>query len=164
MVTIVPATLGWVLGGDGVAGGRGADPVDARTATVASPSHPVIPPSNWRRVITREELVAAGADGAFLREHLGSADRLPVLLSLSRDVFSQSGRYADGWSGGDAGRVSYDDEGRLVLTSSSSGCPGCVLALDWRLEPGELHLGDATGMLDPIDRVVYVGTWQSADD
>jgi hypothetical protein len=156
------AALGWLLGGGGPSGGRGVDPVDAPSTTLTAP-HPAIPASNWRKVVTRDELAAAGADQAFLREHLGSARRMPVLLSFSQDVFSQSARYAEGWSGGDAGRVSYDDEGRLVLTSSSTECFGCEFTLDWRLEPGELHLSDATGALDPVDRVMYLGTWRSAD-
>jgi hypothetical protein len=158
------AALGWMLGGQGAPGGRGADVVDSPSPTRAHPAGAVIPPSNWRRVVTREQLVRAGADDAFLREHLGSADRLPLLLALSQDVFSQSGRYAGGWRGGDAGRVSYDDQGRLVLTSSSTGCFRCVLTFDWRIEePGELLLSDATGELDPIDRVMYAGSWRSAD-
>lgn len=156
------AALGWLLSGQGSTGGRGVDPADAPT-TLSSPSHPVIPASNWRKVVTRDELVAAGEDPGSLREHLGSAEQMPVLLALSQDVFSQSARYAGGWSGGDAGRVSYDDEGRLVLTSSSTGCFRCVFTLDWRLEAGELHLSDATGALDPVDRVMYLGTWRSAD-
>jgi hypothetical protein len=155
--------LGWLLGGQGTGEGRGVDPADAPTATLSSPAHTVIPASNWRKVVTRDELVAAGADRAFLREHLGPARQMPVLLALSQDVFSQSARYAGGWSGGDAGTVSYDDKGRLVLTSSSTGCFGCVFTLDWRLEPSGLHLSDATGALDPIDRVIYLGTWKDAD-
>lgn len=156
------ATVGWLLSGGGPSGGRGVDPVD-QTSIARTPPHPVIPASNWRKVVTRDELAAAGADQAFLREHLGSAWRMPVLLSFSRDVFSQSARYAEGWSGGDAGRVSYDDGGRLVLTSSSTKCFGCEFTLDWRLEAGELHLSDATGALDPVERVMFLGTWRSAD-
>ena len=155
------AVLGWVLTGEGRGqGSRGG--VGGEAAATAT-YHPEIPPSNWRKVVTREQLVAAGADRAFLAENIGSADRLPLLLGLSGDVFSQSGRYPGGWSVGDAGRVSYDDAGRLVLTSSSPGCTGCVSILDWRLEGGELHLSDAGGTLDPIDRVFYLGTWRSAD-
>lgn len=154
------AVLGWLQTGQGDGGSRGDVAVEP-TSTVTS--HAVIPPSNWRKVVTREQLVAAGADRAFLVENIGSAQRLPVLLALSGDVFSQSGRYAGGWSGGDAGTVSYDDLGRLVLTSSSPGCTGCVFTLHWRIEAGELHLSDATGALDPIDRLFYLGTWRSAD-
>ena len=135
------AALGWSVIGGGPSGGRGVDPVDAPSGTLAPP-HPVIPASNWRKVVTRDELAAAGSGQAFLREHLGSARRMPVLLSFSQDVFSQSARYAGGWSGGDAGRVSYDD---------------------WRLGSGELHLSDATGALDPVERVMLLGTWRSAD-
>ena len=154
------AVLGWLQTGQGDRGSRG-DVVVEPTSTATS--HAVIPRSNWRKVVTREQLVAAGADRAFLRENLGSAQRLPVLLALSGDVFSQSGRYAGGWSGGDAGKLAYDDAGRLVLTSSSTGCTGCVFTLHWRIEAGELHLSDATGALDPIDRLFYLGTWRSAD-
>lgn len=155
------AVLGWVLTGQGVGGGSRGDVVVEPTSTATS--HPEVPPSSWRKVVTREQLVAAGADRAFLAENIGRAQRLPLLLSLSDDVFNQSGRYAGGWSTGDAGKVSYDDAGRLVLTSSSPGCTGCVFTLDWRIRDGELRLGDATGALDPIDRVMYLGTWRSAD-
>lgn len=155
------AVLGWVLTGQGGGEGTRGDVVVEPTSTATS--HPEIPPSNWRKVVTRDQLVAAGADGAFLAENIGRAERLPLLLSLSGDVFNQSGRYAGGWSGGDAGTMSYDDAGRLVLTSSSPGCAGCVSTLEWRIEEGELHLSDATGTLDPIDRLMYLGTWRSAD-
>jgi hypothetical protein len=155
------AALSWVLTGQGAGGGSRGDVVVEPTSTATS--HPEIPPSNWRKVITRGQLVAAGADRAFLDENIGRARSLPLLLTLSGDVFNQSGRYAGGWSGGDAGTMSYDGAGRLVLTSSSPGCAGCVYTLDWWIEEGELHLSDATGALDPIDRLMYLGTWRSAD-
>lgn len=154
------AVLGWLQTGLGDGGSRGDVAVEP---TSTARSHAVIPPSNWRKVVTREQLVAAGADRAFLAENIGGAQRLPLVLSLSSDVYNQSGRYPGGWSSGDAGKVSYDGLGRLVLTSSSPGCTGCVFTLDWRVERGELHLSDAKGTLDEIDRLMFLGTWRSAD-
>ena len=31
---------------------------------------------------------------------------------------------------GDLGTLAYDDQGRLVTTSNSEGCPGCVITLE----------------------------------
>ena len=169
LVTGAVAVAALLLGSGVVLGWGLADArYDRRRDVVVRPtSTPApraeIPRSNWRKVVTRDQLVAAGADQAFLRENMGSASRQPLLLALSHDVFSLSVRHPSGWTGGDAGRVSYDEAGRLVLTSSSTGCTGCVFTLDWSLGSGELHLDDATGALDPIDRVIYLGTWRSAD-
>ena len=63
-------------------------PGPTRVTTSASEyAGPRIPDSTWRKVVTREQLVRGGADSAFLEENLGGADRLPMTLTFTGDVF-----------------------------------------------------------------------------
>jgi hypothetical protein len=41
---------------------------------------------------------------------------------------------------GDVGTYSYDDEGRWVVVSESTGCPGCVSVVEWTLVDEALTL------------------------
>ena len=122
---------------------------------------PRIPDSGWRKVVTRAQLVRAGAESAFLAENLGRADRLPITLSFVGKVYSQSGRYPGGWAVGDAGTLDYDPDGRLVLTSTAPECRGCVAALRWRIHGNRLVLGGFRGTTDdPLAQVMLEGTWK----
>ena len=123
-------------------GGRGVEPAAPTVATADPSPRASIPDSNWRRVVTRSEAVALGLDRDFLRDNFGDAERLPLVLSFVGGLYSQSGRYPGGWSVGDAGAVAYDDTGRLVLTSTSSGCSGCTVTVDWRIVGDDLRLED----------------------
>jgi hypothetical protein len=120
----------------------------------------MIPDSGWRRVVTRAELVRAGADSEFLEENLGSAQRLPLRLNFIGEVYSLGGRFPGGWGVGDAGTLEYDQDGRLVLTSTSPGCRGCVVSLAWRIRGYRLVLDEYRGTPeDPISRVLLEGGW-----
>jgi len=159
-IVVVVAATGFTLwGSDRVSPAPAPRPTQLTTAASVY-TGPRIPDSSWRKVVTREQLVRAGADSAFLAENLGRADRLPVTLSFVGDVYSQSGRYPGGWSVGDAGTLDYAPDGRLVLTSTAPGCRGCVGSFTWRLQGERLRLGDLHGSADdPMTRAIIGGVW-----
>ena len=95
-------------------GGSDGSPVPAPRPTHATPSTgaytgPRIPDSGWRKVVTRAQLVRAGADDAYLAENIGRADRLPTTLSFSassrQDSSSVMARSVGVDSGGTRSRV-----------------------------------------------------------
>ena len=142
---------------------RSTEPVQQPSPVVtpgnAYPGHR-IPDSNWRKVVTRAELVAAGASQQFLADNLGDADRMATTLSFIGTVYSQSGRSHGTWTVGDAGTISYDSQRRLLLTSTAPGCRGCLMRLDWNVDGNRLALTGFRGTPDdPIARVMLEGTW-----
>ncbi|RYP81011.1 hypothetical protein EKO23_24160 [Nocardioides guangzhouensis] len=165
-VVVGAVFAGTLLGGSD----RSASPQPAKGPTEVSTSAgtyagPRIPDSGWRRVVTREQFVRAGADRAFLADDFGRADRLPVTLSFIGTVYSLSGRYPAGWSVGDAGTVEYAPDGRLQLTSTAPGCRGCVGSLSWRIRGNRLLLGGFRGTPDdPMASVMLEGTWTRIGD
>ena len=146
-------------------GGSDGSPVPAPRPTHATPSTgaytgPRIPDSGWRKVVTRAQLVRAGADDAYLAENIGRADRLPTTLSFIGDVYSHSGRYPGGWSVGDAGTLDYDSAGHLVLTRTAPACRGCIISLTWRIRGDRLVLDGFRGTPDdPMAQVMLEGVW-----
>jgi hypothetical protein len=147
----------------GFDGRTSPEPAKRPTSTVTSANAyagPRIPDSGWRKVVTRAQFLRAGADGAFLAENLGRANRLPITLDFVGEVYSQRGRYRGAWRVGDAGTLKYDSDGRLVLTSTAPGCRGCVVSLTWRIQENQLELGGFHGTLDdPLARVILEGLW-----
>ena len=166
VVTVV--VVGMVTAGSLLWGtdGRGS-PAPRPTQAATSPSAytgPGIPDSGWRKVVTRAQLVRAGADSAYLAENIGRADRLPTTLSFIGEVYSQSVRHPGGWSVGDAGTLEYDTEGHLVLTSTAPACRGCVISLTWRIRGDRLVLDGFRGTPDdPMARVMLEGVWTRFD-
>ena len=167
VASVVASAVGgaWVVVDDGRDGhsGRGVEPAAPSATTPGPRLRAAIPDSNWRRTVTRSEAVALGLDREFLRDNFAGAGRLPLVLSFVGGLYSQSGRYPGGWSVGDAGAVAYDDAGRLVLTSTSSGCSGCTLTLDWRIVGDDLRLEDADDVLAAEDRLMVTGSWSRQD-
>jgi hypothetical protein len=158
---VAVAVAGSLLWGSGQPGSPEPAPRPTQVTTSAGAyTGPRMPDSGWRKVVTRAQLVRAGADSAFLAENLGRADRLPLTLSFVGNVYSQSGRYPGGWAVGDAGTLDYDPDGRLVLTSTAPECRGCIASLRWRIHGNRLELGGIRGTTDdPLARVMLEGTW-----
>lgn len=160
-VAALAAVSGSLLGGSERTGQSEPAPQPTQESTSTNVySGPRIPDSNWRKVVTRAQLVRAGADSAFLAENLGRADRLPLTLSFVGKVYTQSGRYLGSWSVGDAGTLAYDSDGRLVLTSTSPGCRGCTATFTWRIRGDRLELDvPGAGLGDPVAGVIMQGVW-----
>ena len=164
VVVVIVATVlaaGSILGSSVRDGSPEPAPAPTEVATSESSSTgPRIPDAEWRRVVTREQFVRAGADDSFLAETFGRSERLPVSLKFSGVAFTQSSRNPGGWVVGDIGTVTYAPDGRLVLTSTSSGCIGCIGSMTWRIRGNQLVLDDFHGTPpDPVARVLVEGVW-----
>lgn len=133
-------------------------PADAESH---SPAGQEIPDGRYEKTDTVEDAKAAGLTDEQIEEFLGA------------DGLGQAGMEIDGtrWEHlvtndagveevGDLGTLEYDDEGRAVFTSESTGCPGCVATVEWTLESGTLTLTPLG--LDPIDAFVVGGEWTPA--
>jgi TRAP-type C4-dicarboxylate transport system substrate-binding protein len=140
-------------------------PADAPSTTEAEPSNvETIPPGTYSRVILRDEAIAEGFDPELVDAMLGPDGELPEAIEITTDGWVHHVTNDAGFSEvGDLGTYSYDEDGRLVLTSESTGCPGCVAVVDWTLANGILTLkfGDVDGPEDPYDEghLLYVGDW-----
>jgi hypothetical protein len=135
------------------------EPTQGATSENAS-TGPRIPDSEWRKVVTRGQFVRAGVDGKVLADTFGRTERLPVSLNFAGVTFTQSSREPDGWAVGDAGTVTYAPDGRLVLTSTSSGCTHCIGSMTWRIRGNRLVLDDFRGTPpDRVSRVLVEGVW-----
>ena len=166
VVVVGVVAAGSFLWSSGRDGSPEPAPRPTQDATSASTyTGPRIPDSGWRKVVTRTQLVRAGADSSFLADNVGRTDRLPLTLSFVGNVYSQSGRYPAGWSVGDAGTVEYAPDGRLVLTSTSPECRGCLGSMTWRIQGNHLALDDLRGTPDdPLSRVMLEGVWTRIGD
>jgi hypothetical protein len=124
-----------------------------------------LPDATWFRVATDAAAASLGVPERAAAEHLGDDGRLPLALTVVDGAWAIT---TTGDAGevevGDLGRAAYDDDGDLVTTSSSSGCPGCRAVLHWRLAGDELVLTSADGSLGPVERLVTEGTWHDRQD
>jgi TRAP-type transport system periplasmic protein len=135
---------------------------------------PTIPDGTFEKTVTREEAVAAGVPVSFLDqpgEFLG-IDEFHITIRLQDGRYQFLANYVGGTQVGDRGTYTYDEGGRLVKTSSSSGCSGCTSVFDWSFEEDVLVLevsedgGDYPDWTDvdrAITRVYDAGTFQRTD-
>lgn len=119
-------------------GGRAAPPETSAAApgeTAPAYDGPRIPDGSWSTIHTMAD---ARRERLSLREaktHLGEDRRLPVTLRIAGDRWVMLVTEDDGIpTPGDEGSLSYDDRGRALMTSESTGCGGCVGTYVWRLE------------------------------
>jgi TRAP-type C4-dicarboxylate transport system substrate-binding protein len=139
-------------------------PAESPSTTEASSSAETIPPGTYSRVILRDEAIAEGFDPELVDAMLGPDGELPEAIEITPDGWLHHVTNDAGFSEvGDLGTYTYDEDGLLVLTSESTGCPGCVVVVDWTLTNGILALkfGDVDGPEDPYDEghLLYVGDW-----
>jgi TRAP-type C4-dicarboxylate transport system substrate-binding protein len=123
-----------------------------------------IPPGLYSRVILRDEAIADGFDPELVDALLGPDGELPEAIEITLDGWLHHVTNDAGFSEvGDLGTYSYDEDGRLVMTAESTGCPGCVAVLDWVLTNGVLTLkfSPVNGPEDPYDEghLLFVGDW-----
>lgn len=140
-------------------------PAEAPTTTKAEPSSvETIPPGTYSRVILRDEAIAEGFDADLVDALLGPDGELSQAIEITTDGWVHHVTNDAGFSEvGDLGTYSYDEDGRWVLTSESTGCPGCVAVVDWALTNGILTLKfpPMDGPEDPYDEghLLFVGDW-----
>jgi len=134
-----------------------ADP----TATAAA-AGTVLPNGKWSKIATLAQLRKLGVTRKGMRE-LGRDGELPVLLQVIGDFWSITVTDDSGATDvGDLGSLTYEDDDRVVMTSDSEGCPGCVLTVTWSLEGDRLTLvmtPDTTAT--PLERLVLEGVFRT---
>jgi TRAP-type transport system periplasmic protein len=129
-----------------------------------------IPTGRYLRTITLADAEALGVDPGFIDEAIGPDGQLDITLQYDTDTWLQQDD-ADGdgvFTHGDHGTYDYDDDGRLVTTSESSGCRGCVGVLDWSFYDDilTLHLVPVDGQprpYDPIEILMTSGDYKLTD-
>ena len=102
-----------------------------------------IPSGTYTRTITRAEAEAIGVDAGFIDEVIGPDDELVNAFEFTDDGrWTQLGDFSGTGvlESGDFGTYTYDDEGRLVTTSESEGCRGCVGVIEWTYADGVLTM------------------------
>lgn len=100
-----------------------------------------IPDGTYRTVATRQEELAKHFDPGFITSMLGSDGQMPVTIKIVGGHWDLFDVLDNGTvDHGDEGTVSYDARRRLVLTSESSGCTGCVVTYDWTFTGSSLTL------------------------
>lgn len=171
------AAAGLLLAGCGgqtsssAAGGADATPTavtsDAGAAESPTPEWdgPVIPDGTYAQVRTAADAKRLGIPRNRAAELLGDDDEFHGELKIAGDAWAQFGDDGGSMSIGDEGTATYDADGHWVITSASTGCPGCVSTYDWSLEDDRLRLTmlDTTEAGDPVNvlvaRLVTEGTW-----
>jgi hypothetical protein len=126
---------------------------------------PRLPDATWFRVAAEARAAALGVPERAMAEHLGEDGRLPLALTVLDGTWAIT---ITGDTGevevDDFGTAAYDEDGDLVMTSASSGCPGCRAVLRWREAGHDLVIGSADERLGPVERLVTEGTWRHRQD
>ena len=159
------AALGTLLAGcsdspDDSAGGGGA-PADTATSAAAT-SEPRVVESGWERKTTEARARALGLSPRTISRYVGEDGVLPMGMKLEQQTYAL---YVLDDSGEprtyDLGSYTYDDEGRLVLTTSSTACSGCATTLRWQQDGDRLTIGEVSGPgTTTLDRLVWQGAWR----
>ena len=86
-----------------------------------------------------------------------------LVLRIEGDRWTLLGEFQPGHlEAGDLGSLAYED-GHLVTTSDSEGCPGCVSELTWSRHGDTVALERVTGAsVVAMDRFIWLGRWQRA--
>jgi hypothetical protein len=149
-----------------VDGGDGTSPQPVVPAPTPSPpsSTTDVPTGTWERVITIGDARSQGFSRSQARGVLGPDGRLPERVSLTADSFSEEAQDQPGvYELGDYGSLRTEQD-RLVLVSSSPGCPGCGASLRWRVVGDRLVLSEMQGRsVRPIDRLMFEGVYTPGD-
>jgi len=122
-----------------------------------------IPFGSYVKEVDRDEEIARGLDPAVVDEFLGEDGMLTLMLEIDDAGWTQLAVVDDGSTeGGDLGTYSYDADGHWVTVSSSGGCRGCTVVLDWTFADGVLTLAAADvpdNELDDDERLNVEGEW-----
>jgi hypothetical protein len=125
----------------------------------------VIPDGTYGKTATIAEAREIGLRNGPARELLGPDGELPLKIKIAGDRWAHFLDEAGAMVVGDEGTATYDADGNWVVTSESSGCPGCIGTFEWTIEDGRLTLEllETTEVADPVDmligRLVTEGRW-----
>lgn len=138
---------------------------DGSAEQADDPSGDRVVEAGWNRQTTASRARELGLSPRTVSRYVGEDGVLPMGMKLQQQTYAL-------WVVDDTGEVrpydlgayTYDDQGRLVL-SSSSGCAGCRTVLAWEQDGRRLVLSGATGRgTTPVDRFVWEGEWAEGND
>ena len=115
----------------------------------------------WERETTEDRARALGLSPGAISRYVGEDGVLPLGLKLQMQTYAV---YVLDDAGEprtyDLGTYSYDGEGHLVLTSSSTTCADCTTTLGWQQTDHRLTIDEVSGAgTTPVDRLVWQGAW-----
>ena len=171
MAALASAVLfvtGGCSSGSGVEEGTAAEATGPSTpeAVPDAVESDVIPLGTYVKTETREDLTAEGVEESVLDQTFPGIDEIRITWKLEDGRWTQFANY-DGQTDepGDLGTYTYDDDGRWVITSESSGV---FNAIEWSFDGGVLTLSDFG--VDPVDEVdafvvtvLFPGEYERAD-
>lgn len=114
-----------------------------------------IPDGTYSTTATRERAEAAGFDKTVIDQAYGPDGTLEIVLRLQNGLWTQLATY-DGVAlePGDEGSYEFEAD-KMVLTSTSAGCPGCVGVVDFTFDGQRLALQFADPEKhDPVERLM----------
>ncbi len=110
-----------------------ATPEDAPTERAGDAPPARVVEAGWERQTTEDRAQALGLPARTIARYVGEDGVLPLGLKLQQQTYAI---YVVDDAGEpstfDLGSYAYDDEGRLVLTSSSTSCSDCDTAVAWQ--------------------------------
>lgn len=133
-----------------------------------------IPEGSYAKTVSREQALAAGVPST----DFGDATELRITYRFKDGRWLQLANYGGGPDTvGDRGTYVYDGQGRLLITSDSSGCDGCRGVVEWSMDGDVLTMeidwddaaNDGLGVLgvDPAEKsivsLMVSGTYTKVD-
>jgi hypothetical protein len=148
-------------GAEGEGGGEATSSTTSQSAE-AAPVEGRIPDGRYARTLTATDAEAAGLSSDLAKEFLGSDGELPMAFEFDGDRWQHLVTNDAGVEEiGDLGTLDYDEEGRLVTTSQSTGCPGCVGTMEWTLQDDSLTL--SSDEMSGPDAFIVTGSFTRED-
>jgi hypothetical protein len=138
--------------GEAASEGAGPHPTTSGASPIDTPSPEwtgeVIPDGTYVKTRTTADAKRLDIPKDAAAVLLGQDGEFHVELRIAGDAFAMLSDDGDeALSQGDGGTATYDADGNWVLTSDSTGCPGCVQTFAWSLKGDRLTLR----MLDPTE-------------
>lgn len=149
LVSVVLLVTGGCSSGSGDEEATAATGPSAPQAVADSAESEVIPLGTYVKTETRGDLTAEGVDESVLDQTFPGIDEIRITWKLEDGRWTQFANY-DGQADepGDLGTYTYDEDGRWVITSESSGA---VNAIEWSFDGGVLTLSDF--LVEPADEI-----------
>lgn len=121
--------------------GQGAAGEAEGEGTSTAADGPTIPDGTWVKPFTLKDARQLGIPAPLARRGMPSDGENYSELRFDGASFAQFTDDGDaGRALGDGGTVDYDDEGNVVLTSTSEGCSGCWVKSRWTVDGDALTL------------------------
>ena len=136
-------------------------PVEQAPVEVSDASGDRVGEGGWEREATEDRARALGLSPRTIARYVGEDGVLPLGMKLQMQTYAIYVVDDDGEPRTyDLGSYSYDDEGRLVLTSSSTTCDDCTTTLGWQQDGDRLTIDEVSGRgTTPLVRLVWQCTW-----